>query len=71
MVRILQILLLLALVWIVWRMVRAWLSPRSGADRREAPRFEPTARCAQCGTHVLREQLDSAGRCPRCIPRPQ
>lgn len=66
MIRILQILLLLALIWIAWRMVRAALAPRSGADRRETPRFEPVGRCAKCGTHVPSEQLDASGHCSRC-----
>lgn len=67
MVRILQVVLILAILWIAWRMLRAWLSPRSGAERREKPRFEATARCVRCGTFVPREQLDAAGRCTRCI----
>lgn len=74
MIRILQILLLLALIWIAWRMLRAFLSSRGGADRRDAdrretPRFEPIARCGKCGTHVPREQLDPAGVCQRCAQR--
>ena len=71
MIRILQILLLLALAWIAWRMVRAMLAPRSGSERREAPRFTPTARCARCGTFVPRDQLDADGICSSCLAKPQ
>ncbi|MBI3171555.1 MAG: hypothetical protein HYZ32_03060 [Hydrocarboniphaga effusa] len=67
MIRILQILLLLALAWTIWRVVKNWLAPRP--DSRATPEFEPTARCAQCGTHVPRAQLDAAGRCPRCAAK--
>lgn len=70
--RLLQLLLLAALVWIVWRLVRKALAPPradgpAGPDGPgEQQTFEPTARCARCGTHVPRAQLDAAGACPRC-----
>jgi hypothetical protein len=61
--RLLQLLLLVALALIVWRLVRKALAPpRDG----EPPRFEPTGRCAACGTHVPRGELDAAAHCPRC-----
>ena len=62
MIRILQILLLLALAWLLWRVVKNLLAPRAPPP----PEFQPVARCASCGTHVPREQLDAAERCPRC-----
>jgi hypothetical protein len=71
--RLLQLLLLAALVWIVWRLVRKALAPpRAGGSGEpgaaaEPPQFEPTARCARCGTHVPRAQLDAAGVCRRCL----
>jgi hypothetical protein len=56
-------LLLLALAYVAWRLLqRALAAPREA----EPPRFEPTARCARCGTHVPRAQLDAAGLCTRC-----
>ena len=60
--RLLLLLLLVALAVIVWRMVRGALTPAAG----EAPKFEPTARCGKCGTHVPRDQLDAGGTCARC-----
>lgn len=67
--RLLQLLLLAALAWVLWRLVRKALAPRPGADAGAPPaRFEPTARCPQCGTHVPREQLGTEGLCPRCRP---
>lgn len=65
MIRILQILLLLALAWLLWRVVKNLLAPRAPAP----PEFQPVARCASCGTHVPREQLDAAERCPRCATK--
>jgi hypothetical protein len=64
MMRVLQVILLLALAWVVWRLVRRALAPPP--NRTEPPEFEPTARCAQCGTHVPRTQLDAHGVCRHC-----
>lgn len=64
--RLLQLLLLIALVWIVWRVLRKALAPPPAAGPGETPRFEPTERCAGCGTHVPRSELGAAGLCPRC-----
>jgi hypothetical protein len=63
-----RLLLLIGLAAIVWRLVRNALAPPSSAGPHPdaAPGFEPTARCARCGTHVPRTQLDPAGLCPRC-----
>jgi len=44
------------------RQVAPPAAPGAGAQ----PKFEPTARCGQCGTHVPRDQLDPAGLCARC-----
>jgi len=63
--RLLQLLLLVALALVVWRLVRKALAPPPSGDG-EPPRFEPTGRCAASGTHVPRAELDAAGRCPRC-----
>jgi hypothetical protein len=68
MIRLLQLLALAALAWVVWRLVRHALAPPgAGAGRKEAE-FEPTARCARCGTHVPRGELDAAGLCRKCAP---
>lgn len=68
--RLLQLLLLAALVWVVWRLLRKALAPRPGAGGDAPPRFEPTARCARCDTHVPRDELGADGLCPRCRPAP-
>jgi hypothetical protein len=67
MIRLVQILLLLALAWLIWRVVKNLLGPR--APDRAPPEFQPTARCAACGTHLPREQLDADGRCPPCAAK--
>lgn len=63
--RLLQLLLLIALAWVAWRLVRKALAPPPTGDGAP-PQFEPTARCAKCGTHVPRTELDAAGTCSRC-----
>ncbi len=66
--RLLLLLLLLAvLAAIVWRVLRALAPP---PREPPAPRFEPTARCARCGTHVPAAQLDAAGLCTHCRTAP-
>jgi hypothetical protein len=62
--RLVLFLLLIALAFVVWRLLRGALAPP--ASREAPPEFEPTARCARCGTHVPRTQLDAAGACARC-----
>ena len=46
--RLLQLLLLAALAWIAWRLVRNALAPPRGGPANEPQAFEPTARCARC-----------------------
>jgi hypothetical protein len=60
--RLLLLLLLLALAYFAWRVLRRALEPPAPPP----PSFEPTARCARCGTHVPRAEVDAAGLCPRC-----
>ena len=62
--RLVQLLLLIALAVIVWRLLRRALAKPPARD--EKPSFEPTGRCARCGTHVPRAELDAAGACARC-----
>lgn len=65
--RLLLLLLLVALALVAWRLLRrATAAPPDAAPQR----FEPTARCARCGTHVPREQLDAVGACERCRATP-
>ena len=64
--RLLLLLLLVALALVAWRVLRRGLNPPAG----EAPKFEPTARCARCGTHVPRDELDASGACARCRAAP-
>jgi len=64
--RLVQLLLLIALAVIAWRLLRRALAPPAPPPREDAAAFEPTARCARCGTHVPRAQLDAAGACARC-----
>jgi len=66
MIRLLQLLLLVALAVIAWRLLRKALAPPPAAGVGENREFEPTARCARCDTHVPRGELDAAGLCARC-----
>jgi hypothetical protein len=68
MIRVLLLLLLLvAVAAIAWRLLRGALGP---PPAQAPPKFEPTARCARCGTHVPRTELDAAGACARCRATP-
>ena len=67
--RLFQLLILIGLAAVVWRLVRNALGgpgPGPAQGPGEAPQYEPTGRCAKCGTHVPRAQLDPSGLCPRC-----
>jgi hypothetical protein len=69
--RLIQLLMLIVLALVVWRLLRKLLGPRelpppASPPAPGTPGYAPTARCGQCGTHVPREQLDAAGLCPRC-----
>jgi hypothetical protein len=70
MVVLIRLLILVVLVLLVWKLARDLFGARrragSVAAAGSAPEFEPTARCAACGTHVPRTQLDAAGKCPQC-----
>lgn len=65
--RLVLLLLLLALAYAAWRLLRRALAP---PREPEPPRFEPTARCAKCGTHVPSAELDASGACARCRATP-
>ena len=68
MIRLLLLLLLLAAVAaIAWRLLRGALGP---PPARDPPKFEPTARCGRCGTHVPSGELDADGACARCRATP-
>lgn len=60
-----KLLLLIVLALVVWHLVRKALAPPA-AGGGTPPQFEPTGRCARCGTHVPRAQLDEGGVCDRC-----
>jgi hypothetical protein len=64
MARLLQLLLLIALAYIAWRLLRRALAPPREPESGR-PRFEPTARCGRCGTHVPAAEL-ADGLCARC-----
>jgi hypothetical protein len=65
MVRLLQILLLIALALWIARTVREMLAPPRRPDPAP-PAFEPMARCARCAVHVPAVRLDARGLCPDC-----
>lgn len=68
--RLIELLIVVVLALIVWRLLRDGLAARP-RDPEGAPPpqpFEPTARCTQCGTHVPRSQVNAAGVCRQCAP---
>jgi uncharacterized protein len=64
-----RILLILAAIWIVWRLLRGL---RIQIERAQPPaqppaeNFEPMARCARCGVHLPANALSANGRCGKC-----
>lgn len=71
MVRLLQLLLVVVLAFIAWRLLRQWaarwlLPPETPREPSNDASFEPTARCKRCGTHVPRSELDDTQTCARC-----
>jgi uncharacterized protein len=64
-----RILLILAAIWIVWRLLRGLRIHISRAQSPPQPpgeNFEPMARCAQCGVHLPASALSPDGRCGKC-----
>lgn len=61
-----RLLLIAAAIWIVWRILKGF---RIHIERVQPPppeKFEPTARCAKCGTHLPAAALSKSGTCGRC-----
>ncbi len=65
---LIKILLLAGLVWVGMTAFRQWRRAQgpSAVDRGRQPRFEQTARCAQCGAYVPTSTLSRSGRCGKC-----
>ncbi len=64
---ILRLLLLIAAVWLVWRIVRQ-VRGQLQQQRKPPPveEFEAMARCAKCGTYLPSKSLTAAGLCGHC-----
>lgn len=64
-----KLLMLAGLVWLVWKVLQSW---RIEVSRKAPPqdRFEPMARCLQCGIHLPARALSTDGRCGACGRRP-
>jgi len=63
-----RLLLLIAAIWILWRLLRGL---RIHISRIEPPRmpsetFEPMAKCARCGVHQPASALSANGLCGKC-----
>lgn len=66
MMRLLQLLIVVALVLLAIRAVRRMLAPPPAPGSGAPPRFEATGRCEKCGTFVPRRELDAAELCWSC-----
>ncbi|WP_411886959.1 hypothetical protein [Hydrocarboniphaga effusa] len=69
-----RLLILAGLAWLGWTLWKQWsgqLRPPGGHNHRQdlqadRERFEPMARCPQCGTYLPVSTLSRSGRCGRC-----
>jgi hypothetical protein len=62
---IFRLLVLAAIGWFVFRVVRSWSA--QPAPRRPNPdQYELMARCGRCGVHVPRDAISERGRCSNC-----
>lgn len=52
--RLIQLVIIVALAWLVWRLIKTTLSGRSPKAPRQGASSHPEkmVRCAQCGVHV-------------------
>ena len=65
--RLLEFLLVVALLLTIARLWRDLRAPRRPAP--PAAGFEPWARCARCDVHVPAGRLDARSLCPDCAKR--
>ncbi len=65
---IIKLLVLAVLGWFAVKVWQAWQKQQALQRQNERPpeRFEPMARCAQCGVHLPVSALSRNGRCGRC-----
>ncbi|MBX6420726.1 MAG: hypothetical protein QJR02_11550 [Sinobacteraceae bacterium] len=67
-----RLLILAAIAWFVWRVLRSW-NADALPPRRRTPRdpqdYERMARCLRCGVFVPRDRLSENGRCGECERR--
>lgn len=61
----LRLLLLVAFIFVVWRLYRK-LRAAAVAAPPPQEQFEPMAPCAQCGTYLPARALSRDGRCGAC-----
>jgi len=63
-----RLLILGALAWFVYRVLKSWGS--DGGPAKPRPRnpeqYEMMARCLRCGVFVPRDSLSERGRCRNC-----
>jgi uncharacterized paraquat-inducible protein A len=62
-----RLLILAAIAWFAWRIVRSWNAEALPPRRRRAPQdYERLARCLRCGVFVPRDDLNEDGQCHEC-----
>jgi hypothetical protein len=63
---IFRLLMLAAIGWFVFRIVRSWSAQPAGTRRPGPEQYELMARCGRCGVHVPRDAVSERGRCTAC-----
>jgi len=71
-----RLLLLGLIAWFVYRTLKSWRIEVTRRDEipgqpnarpgAQSDRFEPMARCAECGVHLPQTTLSAARRCGAC-----
>jgi hypothetical protein len=61
-----RILVLLALGWLVWRLLRRALQPPAETKRNRPDDALTLTRCERCGTYIPQSPGSTAAICERC-----
>ena len=72
---VLRLLLIAAVVWLGFHLLRKWQrrlgddtsAPPSPRPNGEAGGYQPMVRCRECGMHLPAQAVSSQGLCGKCL----